>query len=593
MSKAGCRSRASLRMTGLLLCLAMPVSVWSQTQSLQVDVARQYQTIDNFGASDCWTLQKLGTAWSEAGKRRLADLLFSQTSGIGLSLWRFNLGAGINSQSISDPLRTVETFELARGQYDWTRQAGQRWFLRAAKARGVPQFLAFCNSPPQRITRNGLSNCYGMSEATNLKEGYEQQFADYLADILQHFRDNSDTAERLEFAYVSPINEPQWEWSSGQEGNRVDVGHLANVNATLAATLRTRGLNTQVVSPESGSLPDMYEVTGNNQWMQAKYGPGWAFYGDFIWRLATLDSRMAQAMGRTFAYHSYWSDDPAGELIQDRQALRAELDWLASDWKLWQTEYCVMESGRDLGIDTALRVARVMHYDLTVVGTSAWQWWLAVSPYDYKDGLIYTDWHNPGDAETVYPSKTLWAVGQYSRFVRPGMIRVDLAGTGGVNASVDGVLASAYLDKTAGRLVVIYVNMGASPVSVQLAVRCGAANLGVKSFERYVTSGTSGDDLRRDSDVPGTSSFTLPSRSVTTLAGALLVPVDFDLDGDVDGDDLRVFRNCFTGTGLGPVTPACRAADVDSDGDVDLSDYGVFQRCCSGATIPADLSCIR
>jgi hypothetical protein len=36
---------------------------------------------------------------------------------------------------------------------------------------------------------------------------------------------------------------------------------------------------------------------------------------------------------------------------------------------------------------TALNVARVIHFDLTVTGASAWQWWTAVSEADYKDGL--------------------------------------------------------------------------------------------------------------------------------------------------------------------------------------------------------------
>ena len=36
--------------------------------------------------------------------------------------------------------------------------------------------------------------------------------------------------------------------------------------------------------------------------------------------------------------------------------------------------------------DTTL--ARIIHLDLTLCGVSAWQWWTAVSPVDYKDGLI-------------------------------------------------------------------------------------------------------------------------------------------------------------------------------------------------------------
>lgn len=60
-----------------------------------------YQTIENFSASDCWSMQKLGT-WSLPNRNRVADLLFSQTGGIGLSCWRFNIGGGITDK-INNP----------------------------------------------------------------------------------------------------------------------------------------------------------------------------------------------------------------------------------------------------------------------------------------------------------------------------------------------------------------------------------------------------------------------------------------------------------------------------------------------------------
>jgi hypothetical protein len=62
--------------------------------------------------------------------------------------------------------------------------------------------------------------------------------------------------------------------------------------------------------------------------------------------------------------------------------------------------------------------------NLTVVNVSGWQWWTALSQEDYKDGLIYTDWKKPGDAETIFTSRLLWVLGNYSRFVRPGMRRI-------------------------------------------------------------------------------------------------------------------------------------------------------------------------
>src|SRR5664279_3524629 len=60
-----------------------------------LDTSVRHQIMDNFGANDAWSMQKIG-AWSETNKNRIADLLFSTNSGIGLSCWRFNFGAGIN-----------------------------------------------------------------------------------------------------------------------------------------------------------------------------------------------------------------------------------------------------------------------------------------------------------------------------------------------------------------------------------------------------------------------------------------------------------------------------------------------------------------
>ena len=66
-----------------------------------------YQVIHNFGASDAWSCQFTGN-WPDEQRNRLADLLFSletgddgSPSGIGLSCWRFNIGAGSARQGIS------------------------------------------------------------------------------------------------------------------------------------------------------------------------------------------------------------------------------------------------------------------------------------------------------------------------------------------------------------------------------------------------------------------------------------------------------------------------------------------------------------
>jgi hypothetical protein len=486
------------------------VLLWPDAAPTQVhhDVIRadvQFQVIENFAASDAWRMQKIG-AWSQASRERVADLLFSQDKGIGLSCWRFNIGGGVNPR-ITTPWRTVETFEIAEGRYDWTRQANERWFLQAAKERGVPQFLAFVVSPPGRMTRNGLTFTDPGPHTSNLKQGYEAQFARYMADILQHFRD----VEGLDFDYISPVNEPQWDWEGHtQEGSRWSNADVKAVLRALYPELKQRDLRTQIAMIESGNIPDM---SGLDEAMTRKYGTA---FGNYLGEFAGMHEMVSGRMG----YHSYWSDRLDGQLIPHRAALARKMQQHAG-WRLWQTEYCVMDgpngeggNGRDLTMATALNVARIIHYDLTIAGVSAWQWWTAVSEADYKDGLIYTDWRKPGDPETIYPSRILWVLGNYSRFIRPGMRRVELAGE---NHDIRGVLGSAFLDEKERRIVSVYLNEAAEPHQLELRFDTGSRKWGLRSVRVYRTSDRPGDELKQYPAPVRKGMIELVPRSVTTI----------------------------------------------------------------------------
>ena len=202
-----------------------PLTVTINTRELR-------QKIHNFGASDAWSTQFVG-GWPLEKRDAIADLLFEtgldesrDPKGIALSTWRFNIGAGSTRQNnIGDIWRRADTFynEDFSG-YDWTRSPGQRWFLQAAKARGVEQMTAFVNSPPINMTKTGTAYAGRGSGTTNLADGKADDFARYLADILAHFR----SAEGIDFAVVSPVNELQWRWekSSGQEANRYSTSDI-------------------------------------------------------------------------------------------------------------------------------------------------------------------------------------------------------------------------------------------------------------------------------------------------------------------------------------------------------------------------------
>jgi len=478
--------------------------------SIRLD--KEYQAIENFGASDCWSMQKLGT-WSLPNRNRVADLLFSQTTGIGLSCWRFNIGGGLTDR-INNPWRTAETFEVAEGKYDWARQAPERWFLAAAKVRRVPQFLAFVNSPPGRMTRTGITYGQPGPDTTNLKPGCEGQFARYLVDILEHFRTNPDKSERIAFDYISPVNEPNVEWNGrSQEGCRAANDDIKAVLRALDAEIKKRKCPTQIAGIEVSGLPPLYSVVDR---MSKTYG---AKYGDYVDDFLG-DKTISGMLNHRFSYHDYGSDLLKGQLVENRQAARGKFDqW--PGWKFWMSEYCVMSGsegrgggGRDLTMNTALDVARIIHLDLTLVGVTAWQWWTAASGVNYKDGLIFTDWKKPGDKESIITARLLWALGNYGRFVRPGMRRVALEGTG---HDTRGLMGSAYKDEKARRVVAVYINMGAEPQSVQLDFGLGSRRWRLKSVTPHVTSDREGDEIKAYPPIASGGPIAIPARSVVTL----------------------------------------------------------------------------
>ncbi|WP_282071968.1 glycoside hydrolase [Polaribacter atrinae] len=213
----------------VLVFLLLSGFLFSQSKIAQIELEIhpnvEYQTIHNFGASDAWSAQFVGK-WSLDKKEAIADLLFSTEKnadgtfkGIGLSTWRFNIGAGSAEQgvesSIKDEWRRAEGFLNNDSSYNWNRQLGQQWFLKAAKERGVSSFIGFVNSPPVQFTKNNKAfSADGLS--SNLKTSNYVKYGLFLKDVVRHFKDCLD----LKFNFISPFNEPQWDWKNGkQEGS--------------------------------------------------------------------------------------------------------------------------------------------------------------------------------------------------------------------------------------------------------------------------------------------------------------------------------------------------------------------------------------
>jgi O-glycosyl hydrolase len=420
----------------IIAMLLTHVSVQSQEVSLYPDV--KYQTMHSFGASDAWRTQFVGENWPIDKRERIADLLFSKDFdsdgnpiGIGLSLWRFYIGAGSmeqgDSSNIKNNWRRAESFLQPDGKYNWGKQSGQQWFLKAAHKRGVERFLAFTIAAPVQYAVNDKAYSIKEDQRINLKPGHYDDYAVFLADILEHFE-----KEAMGFDYLSPINEPQWDWSkASQEGTAATNEDIYLLVKYLSKELESRQLNTSIVVSEAADINFIYNEY-NSSGNQAD-----VFFGDD----SALKLSHLPKVKNTISGHSYFTTWPIAKQLETRNNLREKLDQLDS-LDYWQTEFCILEesseigngNSRDLEMGTALYVARVIHSDLTIANASSWQWWTALTTFDYKDGLIYLDTGDESDLfnrdKMVYDgeikeSKLLWAFGNFSRFVRPGMVRVE------------------------------------------------------------------------------------------------------------------------------------------------------------------------
>ena len=494
-------------------------------RSLTIDLRDEFQTIHSFGASDCWSAKFIGRWPDESKKNHIADLLFSldtlpsgQPKGIGLSLWRMNIGAGSYEQGdssyIRDAWRREECFLDSRGRFDWTKQAGSQWFLAAARQRGVRYTLGFTNSAPVQMTRNGKAFSPG-GKSMNLKPGALDAFADFLVKVADHFN----------FDYLSPINEPQWDWTAGkngqagQEGSPAQNADMAAVTKAVSTKLAAQKAKTTVVAGEAGQLNFLYEKAESGRGDQLDY----FFSSKQGTPLTSLPN-----VEPIWAYHSYFTTCSDSLLVATRQQAAQRVKAVGNPL-LWQSEFGVLGdicghyngSPRHTDMAYGLYVAKVIHNDLTVANVTSWQWWLAINPYNYSDGLVYINGPD-GKYKThdnarrdgqVIDSKQLWAFGNYARFVRPGMKRVavHLADSDPVQEASQ-CMVSAYKDSRTKQIVLVCINMTAdrTPLSLDgLTVRNG-------HFTGYTTTDTK--SLARS--IIAADQIQLEPRSIVTLVGS-------------------------------------------------------------------------
>jgi len=499
-----------------------------------VDPGKKYQTLKGFAASDAWSCKHVGEHWEKEKKEQIADWLFSRDfdnegnpKGIGLSQWRVNFGAGSceqgyagmigvsnnpddsNPNPVSSWPQRAECFLADIGNpkgaktnplnpdaelythpasgmvYDFSKAQGQQYFFRKAKEMGVEKLIGFSNSPLVCWTKNGwATNAHENSVAgekytsrgktANLKKAHYSDFAAYLADVADYW-----ASQGFRFDYISPVNEPQWEWDGeGQEGSPWLNSEIAEITKELdkaiqdpkRANINTD--NTKIMIAESGAWGHAYGGTDefSNQ-IAAFFDPA---------NTTTYVGGLPSMQPKIFAGHSYWSHPDDTALLDSRIELKKISAALGVD--SWNTEWSALQGGTGLDFenftyfDTALFMAKLIFVDLTVGNVGSWAYWTALGTemWGHKDrftliglypGADFADLaspHNHPLTKTghIKSQPTLWALGNYSLFIRPGYTRIDISNAedGGALDDVNGLMASAYISDDNSRIVAVFVN---------------------------------------------------------------------------------------------------------------------------------------
>lgn len=480
----------------------------TMSKNIKVDPSVRYQTIDGFGASDAWLPNVIGQYWT-SNRDQIAKWLFSQEivngqpQGIGLSTWRFNLGAGteelgadggIDDDNANNRMPCFITInpsdyknkEASTYKYDWNKCPGQRYFMEQAKKYGVESYVFFSNSPLVTLTRNGKGRSNAGANA-NIKDEYYDDYAEYIATVTEHF-----VKDGYNISHISPANEPQYNWNgTNQEGSGWKNEQVAKMARELDKALAAKGLNTKISLGEAGHYVCLYEGNDSREnTLDNFYTPGSAAY---IGDLPRVDNISA---------HSYYTDGNWSDMRQVRQNVYNKAAQYGA--KIWQTEWSMLVNGPNhygehldgstTHWDVAQWMAAVIHNDLTVANVTAWHYWTAMSVERWSQmdrfmlinctpagGQYSNDFTAEGRVEDF---RTLWVLGNYSLFVRPGYQRIDL-----IMIESENFFGDAWISPDGKKIVCVYTNRQTER-GVRLKVGYGAWPGEVESIMKYTTTDT-------------------------------------------------------------------------------------------------------
>lgn len=441
------------------------------TQTIGVNKYVKHQTFESFGTSSCWWSQTID---DESTAKEIARLLYDDETGLGLDIYRYNIGGGEkdNPESrIGDPNRRTESFyvfneETGEYEYDFTRDANARRMLDYAVEYGANQVILFCNSPHFSMTESGHASG-GLTEyASNLPKENYAAFVDYVLTIADWF-----VEQGYPISAISPINEPQWKWGGGwvgQEGCYYTADETVELYEMFVLEMQKRNSPYKLSINESGEL-----------------SPGYYEYVDKVFA-----SPIINGFCDSLSAHSYWLDNN----IPVKKQFGAKMAEQYPDKKFEMSEWCELPLTIDsTTIDSGLYMANIIVQDLNCMNAVSWQSWTAVN----GDGLMEIK-----DGELIIYNR-YYAYKHFSNFIKPGMVRVGVFDSFETDSRI---ASTAFTDGK--KTVMILINNADSDAEIKIGGF-------YREMQKHIT------DSEHECEETYSGKFTkknvLPAKSITTI----------------------------------------------------------------------------
>ena len=477
----------------IALALGVCASLVACGSSEHLDVTIRWsdtkQTIDGFGASSAF--------FGETITNDVADQLFDAKKGIGLSLLRTIIGLPDDIQEDgSEPVDGAMPIATAPGVITALQ----------ATLRGTKVWATAWTPPPIWKTTNNKNGSGEGYTSNKLDPAHYQDYANYLADFVDLM-----AKDNVPIMALSPANEPDYtaSWDGAQwTPQRADDVHQPEPGPHLRPALPVgedhRARHGRLAEPRQ--LPDAPVGRPGRQGLPLRRGD------------PPVPERQRAGPPRL------------QEARAERQAVLAV--GVVAGKPEGDTPNPTMTSAIDM--------MKRLHDHMVVSNLNAWNWWAI---YISADALASADMpkirQNPAliqpDASfgESYMFKRGYALGNWSKFVRPGFQRIAAT-----DKPTGGVLIEAYRDAT--HIAVIAVNTGSKPVTQKFIL--DGATFG--TLTPWVTSPD--DNLAAKDPFTAYDTFTydLPASSVVTFVNwdaNTETPNQGTLPGDVDGGtDIRI-----------------------------------------------------